>query len=170
MELGKHFHFIDIMSAVAHLDNMNRNDLMKKINFKQEGIKEVISFCLIGLANTIICSMGMLFLYNLFGFGYWGSSVVVYILGSIWSFYMNRKCTFKSQGNILFAIVKFIINVCICYFMAYFVAEKIIDKVFTMLDVVGQQAMSDQIAMLMGMVIFTGLNFFGQKYFVFHKI
>jgi putative flippase GtrA len=47
----------------------------------------LLKFILVGLVNTIVGSSLMFVMYNVFGIGYWASSAVSYIVGSILSFF-----------------------------------------------------------------------------------
>ena len=143
---------------------------MKHLNTRdKEFYKELFSFLAIGVSNTLMSMIGMFLLYNLAGFGYWGSSAFMYFTTSIYSFLMNRKFTFKSEGNVWKAAVRFFVNIAICYFIAYGLAPYVMG---VLIDLTGMEisvAVEEQAAMLVGMVLFTGANYFGQKLFVFKK-
>ena len=61
--------------------------------------------------------------------------------------------------------MKFILNISICYFIAYGTAKPLVYKVLQGFDAV----IRDNVAMLVGMGIFVVLNYIGQRFFVFKK-
>ena len=111
----------------------------------------------------------MFLLYNLARVGYWGSSSIMYFLTSIWSFMMNRKYTFKNQSSIVNAVVKFFANIGVCYIIAYGLAPIILNKMIDRMYLHLTANIKDQVAMVIGMFLFTGLNYIGQKFIVFRN-
>ena len=122
-------------------------------------------FILVGIANTIFGTAIMYIAYNLLGCSYWVSSAMNYIFGSILSFFLNKNFTFKSKGKTTNEVIRFVINIAICYFIAYGVAKPLVAHILTDLSTKWQE----NIAMAVGMVLFVGLNYFGQRFFVFNK-
>ena len=122
-------------------------------------------FILVGIANTIFGTAIMYIAYNLLGCSYWVSSAMNYIFGSILSFFLNKYFTFKSKGKTTNEVIRFVINIAICYFIAYGVAKPLVAHILTDLSTKWQE----NIAMAVGMVLFVGLNYFGQRFFVFKK-
>lgn len=124
-------------------------------------------FILVGIMNTIIGTSVMFIAYNLFGLGYWISSALNYIIGSIFSYFANKYFTFKSEKKSGEEIVRFIINIVVCYFIAYGVAKPAINILLGSLNL--KISLLEQAGMLLGMCIFIVINFLGQKFFVFKK-
>ena len=104
-------------------------------------------------------------LYNLAGCGYWFSSAGNYLVGNVLSYFLSRNFTFQHKGNKLVSIIKFTINIALYYLVAYGIAEKV---VLLVLKGMVQHARGN-ISMAFGMVLFVGLNYFGQRFFVFSK-
>ena len=123
----------------------------------------ILRFALVGVANTIFGTAIMFAFYNLLGFNYWISSASNYIFGSILSFFLNKYFTFKSKDNSLRSVLRFAINIAICYFVAYGVAKPLVRFIFS----AGSVSVQDNFSMLAGMCIFVILNYFGQRLFVF---
>lgn len=136
--------------------------ILKKV-IKMEGSR----FVLVGIANTIIGTSTMLIAYNLFGLGYWISSALNYIVGSIFSYFANKYFTFQSHGTSLKEIVKFVANIALCYLLAYGIAKPLIPRLLSNLK--WPINIVEQISMLAGMCFFVVINFVGQKFFVFQK-
>lgn len=124
-----------------------------------------IKFILVGIVNTIVGTGVMFFLYNFCSVNYWIASASNYIVGSIVSYFLNKYFTFKSTERSIRQIVKFIINISVCYFIAYGVARPV---VATLLPGAREKA-GGNIAMLVGMSLFVILNYFGQRFYVFRK-
>lgn len=131
--------------------------------FQTEGIR----FALVGVANTIIGTATMLFAYNVLGFGYWVSSILNYVVGSIFSYFANKYFTFQSHKKSWKEIVRFISNIIVCYIIAYSVAQPLIRMLLGRLEL--STSLFEQISMLTGTAIFIIINFCGQKFFVFKK-
>lgn len=107
----------------------------------------------------------MFLAYNLFGFSYWTSTFLNYFFGSILSFLLNKYYTFQTTSKSFKEIALFIINIAICYFIAYFVAAKLVQLVLNGYEVV----VVDNVSMVVGMVLFVLMNYIGQKFIVFKK-
>lgn len=86
-----------------------------------------------------------------------------YIIGSIVSFFGNKYFTFKNKENSLRQILRFVINIAVCYFLAYGVAKSFISYILSGV----KKNMQENIAMLIGMCLFVVLNYLGQRFFVF---
>ncbi|WMJ24209.1 GtrA family protein [Paludicola sp. MB14-C6] len=128
---------------------------------------KLIKFVLVGVLNTLFSMVIMFLLYNLFHFGYWGSSSVSYILGSILSFVLNKSFTFQNKDSIWKTALKFSINVAICYLLAYSLAQPLMKLLLS--DMHLKTSWVEQISMLFGMVLFTLLNYIGQRFFAFKE-
>lgn len=129
--------------------------------------QKLLRFLLVGACNTVLSIVMMFVLYRLFGFGYWGSSGVSYFLCSILSFYMNRHYTFGNHDGIMQAGFRFALNIGVCYAMAYLAAKPLVRFLLFKLRGSFSPDLMDQMAMLAGMVLFTGCNYLGQRLFVF---
>lgn len=124
-----------------------------------------LKFILVGVINTIVGTSVMFLSYNLLGLSYWVSSAANYIVGSVVSYFLNKYFTFQSKGRSLKEVVAFVINISVCYLIAYGMAKPLAYKV---LEGYGQ-SFRDNVAMLIGMCLFVVLNYFGQRFVVFKK-
>jgi len=124
-----------------------------------------LKFVLAGLLNTLVGSGVMFVMYNVFGFSYWISSATNYIVGSVLSFFLNKYWTFSVKKWSLFMVIAFIVNIVISYFLAYKIAR--IAIYFILAD--QSQRLMDNVAMLTGICLFSGLNYLGQRFIVFRK-
>lgn len=127
--------------------------------------KTFLRFILVGLINTLFGSAVMFIAYNVFSCGYWISSALNYILGSILSYFLNKYYTFQYKEQNWHTLLKFTLNIIICYFIAYSVA-----KPFALwLLSATSKSVQENIAMAIGVVIFTTLNYIGQRFYAFKK-
>lgn len=120
-------------------------------------------FLVVGVINTIAGTLIMFCLYNIFGCSYWVSSVTNYVSVSILSYILNKKYTFRYTGETFSSMMKFIGNIAVCYMTAYGIAKPLMKLIMNESSVYLQE----NVAMLTGMVIFTVMNYIGQRYFVF---
>ena len=122
-------------------------------------------FIIVGIINTLFGSFIMFSLYNVFGVGYWLSSSMNYILASILSFFLNKYYTFTVRHWSVFMVLSFIINISVCYLIAYSLARPIIYRLLSE----STPRIRDNIALFVGMCLYTGLNYLGQRYVVFRR-
>lgn len=120
-------------------------------------------FILVGVANTIFGTGIMFVFYNVFHFSYWVSSVSNYFFGSILSYILNRLFTFRNNMATIKTLPRFVINISLCYLLAYGMAKPLVMHLLSDCT----QRMQENIAMLTGMCLFVGLNYIGQRFFVF---
>ena len=128
---------------------------------------KLIKFILVGVANTLLSAAIMFLLYNLAHFGYWGSSAISYVLGSILSFVLNKIYTFKNKDSIWKTALKFAANVAVCYVIAYSLAQPVVTALLR--NTGWETSVIEQLSMLFGMCLYTALNYFGQRFFAFKE-
>ena len=122
-------------------------------------------FILVGIANTAFGTGIMFMFYNVFHFNYWVSSVSNYFFGSILSYILNRFFTFQSKSATKKTLPRFVVNIVLCYVVAYGVARPVSVRILADLS----QQVQENIAMLIGTCLFIGLNYLGQRFFVFRE-
>lgn len=137
-------------------------------SFKQLS-KPFLKFLLVGVINTCIGTTIMLVCYNFFHLGYWLSSALDYCLASIVSYMLNKRFTFQYKGGTLKSLTRFIINIAICYFIAFGLALPLVKCALTWLSLSFNKSMLENIAMLLGTGLFVIINFLGQKFFTFRE-
>lgn len=123
-----------------------------------------VKFVLVGIINTIIGNGLMFVLYNTGGVGYWRSTTLSYLLGSIVSYILNMRFTFKYKQATWKTIIKFVVNIGLCFFVAYGLARRVVTFFVT-----GSAVVTDNISMFMGMCIYMIINYIGQRFFVFSR-
>ena len=122
-----------------------------------------VRFAGVGVINTLVGAAVMFICYNVFGFSYWFSSAMNYVIGSIVSFFLNKNFTFKYKGFDVGSVVRFTVNILVCYAIAYGVAQPAVKAMLSN----ASTSVQDNIAMAVGAVLFVILNYFGQRYFAF---
>lgn len=124
--------------------------------------KSVIIFLAVGVANTLLSALLMFLLEDL---GYWLSTAIAYIAGAVLSFFLNRYITFKSEEKLWNSALKFLINVALCYVIAYSLAQPFAGWALGFTNV--SQIWQERITKLFGMGLYTVINYFGQRFFAF---
>ena len=127
--------------------------------------KTFFKFIIVGIINTIVGAGIMFALYNLFHCSYWFSSIMNYVIGSIVSYFLNKYYTFRSKKITIKEIIYFSLNIAVCFFIAYGLAKPV--ALYILSDY--SKAVQENVAMFIGMVIFTGLNYLSQRFIVFKK-
>lgn len=130
-------------------------------------------FVLVGLVNTAVGYGVMFGLYNLTPLNTWGSrgqwiaSAANYIVGSIVSFFLNKHFTFRNQERGAGVVLRFVLNITVCWLLAYGLAQPIMARLLA------ETALSEQIkgnlTLLAGSGLFVILNYGGQRWFAFRS-
>ena len=134
---------------------------MKETKFLDASIWK---FLLVGLGNTLL---SMVLMFALEGLGYWPSTAIAYVAGAVMSFFLNRSFTFRSQETMGRSAVKFALNVAVCYLMAYGIAQPVMELLPQPVFV--PAIWWERLTKLVGMGLYTVLNYFGQRFFAFQK-
>lgn len=126
--------------------------------------KSMPKFLLVGVGNTLLSGVLM---FALEGLGYWPSTAIAYLAGAVMSFFLNRNFTFQSQEKLGKSAVKFAVNVVVCYVVGYGLAKLLVGGAppLTALPAIWRERASK----LVGMGLYTLLNYFGQRFFAFKK-
>ena len=125
----------------------------------------VLRFILVGVINTLVGTAIMFGLYNLAHCSYWVSSASNYILTSILSFFLNKFFTFQNKEKSIGQVVRFAVNIAVCYLLAYGIAKPLC--LYLLSGVV--TSVRDNVSMFVGMCLFTAFNYCGQRFFAFRN-
>lgn len=123
----------------------------------------VLRFILVGVINTLVGTAIMFGLYNLAHCSYWVSSASNYILTSILSFFLNKFFTFQNKEKSIGQVVRFAVNIAVCYLLAYGIAKPLC--LYLLSGAVA--TVRDNVSMFVGMCLFTAFNYCGQRFFAF---
>lgn len=129
--------------------------------------RSLLIFLIIGGLNTLVSMAGSQLLYGVLG--YWGSTAVMYVICSVFSFIFNRKFSFQSKAPLLQSAVKFTIVIAVCYLVAFGAAQPLTNFGCNTLLPALSADWRDRIAMLVAQVIFTGMNYLGQRLWAFKE-
>ena len=124
-----------------------------------------LKFILVGVVNTLVGAGVMFLLSNVFDVNYWIATASNYVVGSIVSYLLNKYFTFQHKERSWQVVVKFILNITLCYLIAYGLAKPAVRFIFHSLS----HSAQENLAMLAGMGLFIILNYFGQRFLVFRK-
>ncbi len=124
---------------------------------------KLLKFILVGALNTLIGSAIMFGLYNLAHCSYWGSSAANYIITSVISYFLNKYFTFQDHERGFKPALRFAINVAVCFVLAYGIAEPLCRWLLSS----ASEKLRDNVSMLVGMCLFSGFNYIGQRLFTF---
>lgn len=130
-------------------------------------------FLLVGVVNTLVGCGVMFGLYNLAGLhswgetGYWISSAANYVAGSVVSFFLNKHFTFKNRERGAGVVLRFALNITVCYLLAYGLAKPAVSWVLGGLRL--SEQLQGNLTMLAGSGLFVVLNYFGQRFFAFRQ-
>ena len=134
---------------------------------KQPFNKTFITFLIVGVVNTLFGTIIMFVLYNAFGCSYWVSSFCDYFFGSILSYFLNKHFTFHYQGTDWRSIVKFALNIIVCYLIAYSLALPLTRAALESMH--WSKTVVENVAMIVGTGLFMVINYLGQKFFAFKR-
>ncbi len=125
--------------------------------------KTLFKFILVGIVNTLFGTAVMFAFYNILHLNYWMSSMANYLFGSILSYFLNKTFTFKNTETGIKPVIRFVINIVVCYTLAYGIAKPIVRITLSSLS----KTVVENCAMLVGTVLFLTLNYIGQRFFAF---
>lgn len=138
-------------------------------------------FLLVGVLNTIVGQGLSFLLLNVINWEALGAGTVSYfgttewdgflcsgiatVLASIMSYFLNRYFTFQYKGNDKGVVIRFAVNIALCYVLAYGIA---LPAVKLLLSGISRDYRKN-IAMAAGSCLFVGFNYLGQRFFAFRE-
>lgn len=137
---------------------------------------EILHFGIIGVFNTILGLVLNMVFYNVLHWNFWVATAISYTIGSIFSYFANKKLTFKVEENSWQSVLRFAAHIIVCYLLAYGIAKPTVENVMAgyspmLSEKIGieAKAIEENVAILFGTGLFIIFNFIGQKFFVFTK-
>lgn len=131
--------------------------------------KSFLRFLIVGVINTTVGLSIMFSCYNLLHLGYWFSSAMDYLIGSIVSYFLNKHYTFGYHEKGWWSIIRFTINIIVCYLIAFSVARPLVRFCLSHIGFELSVSMIVNIAMLVGTGVFMVVNYLGQRFFTFYE-
>ncbi len=122
-------------------------------------------FLLVGVLNTLVGDGLSFLLINLTTMNMWWATALPCALASVMSYFLNKHFTFRNTEKGLKPVLRFALNIGMCYLLAYGIAIPLMHWVLSS----AAPALRDNIAKVTGMVLFTGFNYLGQRLFAFRN-
>lgn len=132
-----------------------------------------VRFLGVGVINTLIGLSLNFLLYNFVFWPlghdprYWLATGISNAIGAVASFFLNRKFTFRNKTLILKTLPRFILVIAACYLIAYKFAQDFLQWAVLQINLQISERVLGNVMVLFGMGLYTILNYFGQKLFVF---
>lgn len=130
-------------------------------------------FIAVGIINTLVGTGLQFLIFNLMGLNEWLSSIIGYVVGSIVSYFLNKYFTFKNKEKGFKPILRFALNIAVCYTIAYGIAIPLIDWLatangWTMFGF-SVDKFAGNLSMVVGSCLFVAANYIGQRFFAFKE-
>jgi putative flippase GtrA len=125
----------------------------------------IIRFIGVGIINTIIGISSIFLLLNVLGFSYWTSTFIGNAIGAIISYILNRNFTFNSNVSNKKGIVLFLFVILVSYYVSYNIGYSLINK-----NLLSTNLYGEELSVLLAALIYTVLNYLGQRYLTFKRI
>lgn len=94
-----------------------------------------------------------------------GIFCIEYVVGSIVSYFLNKYFTFQNKERSWKQLGMFVINITICYLLAYGMAKPVVSWILHNQS----KSVQENLSMLVGMGAFVVFNYIGQRLVVFKK-
>ena len=122
-------------------------------------------FLLVGVLNTIV-GEGLSFLLVLFTkTNMWWATAVPTVLASVMSYFLNKHFTFKNTETGWKPVFRFVINIAVCYLLAYGIAIPLMTWALTGME----ETTARVITKVVGACLWVGFNYLGQRFFAFRE-
>ena len=129
--------------------------------------RSLLFFLIIGALNTLVSMVGSQLLLG--ALGYWGSTALMFAVCSVFSFIFNRKYSFQSKAPLLQSAVRFTVVIAVCYLVSFGLSDFLVPWVVDAFAWPISTEWVTRIAMLVAQVIFTGMNYIGQRLWAFKE-
>ncbi|EHQ64140.1 GtrA family protein [Paenibacillus dendritiformis] len=131
---------------------------------KNKNLMLLIKYGIIGLINTAVGLSTTYMLYWGVGLSHLLSTALGNFLGLLGSFVLNKKYTFKHNGNLLIIFSRFLLVCILTYILSYVVLHSILMKIKS--NYIGEDYFMNLI-ILVESGFYTLLSFFFHKLFTF---
>ena len=136
-------------------------------------------FLLVGILNTVVGEGLKALLLAFTALGPLPASAISTALASVMSYFLNRYFTFKYQGDSAKAVLRFKLNIVVCYILSHAIALLVIYPLlagtengwFAGLSLIAaeKKTIADYVATYSGSCLFVGFNYLGQRFFAFRE-
>jgi putative flippase GtrA len=126
----------------------------------------------IGVLYTIVGFSIIFIAINLFDASYFLATIVGYAVGVVFSFFMNRRFTFKDTGDVFATFVRFVTVFVFAYSLSYIIGLLLghIAKGYSQdMGMRVTEKMFKNLAAIAGGAFYTLVGFVGNKLFIFRN-
>ena len=130
--------------------------------------RETLIYLITGLISTAINWTVTYVFNNYLHLGYWVTSGAAFVCSLIFTYFANKKYTFKNTESMGKVLPKYLAEVLICFVLAYGAGKPVMDWFFS--KVYTPDLNHDKLNTVKGIlanICYIGLNYIGQKFFVF---
>lgn len=120
-------------------------------------------FLLVGVLNTLVGDGLSFLLINLTDLNMWLATALPTVIASVMSYFLNKYFTFKNTEKGWRPAVRFALNIAVCYGLAYGIAIPLMQWALS----AAEPTLRDNLSKLIGMCLFVGFNYLGQRLFAF---
>lgn len=138
---------------------MNKHVLQLKKQLSQQSIRAFVKFCMVGAGSTLLSYTVFYVLYSKCTMYYLLSSVIGYVSGLIFGYFLNKLWTFNVKKNSILLAVK--------YVSIYMVSLGL--SMLFLYVLVEYARVNPLLSNVFVIMVSTFTNFFGVKLFVFKK-
>lgn len=138
--------------------------------------KTTLAYIGVGVLNFLVCTGIMFLLYNVFHVSSHIAPLVNYGLGSVFWYLACRYLLFPGNRTTAGQLVRFAVNVAVCYLVAYYVVAVPLTglllqsaAVQVLFDFAGISKAEGNCRMSIGAAVYAVMNYFGQRFFVFRR-
>lgn len=124
---------------------------------------KLLKFLLVGVLNTLVGDGLSFLLINLTDLNMWLATALPTAIASVMSYFLNKYFTFKNTEKGWRPAVRFAINIAVCYGLAYGIAIPLMQFALS----TAEPTLRDNLSKLIGMCLFVGFNYLGQRLFAF---
>ena len=126
---------------------------------------KLLKFLLVGVLNTLVGDGLSFLLINLTDWNMWWATAVPTVIASVMSYFLNKYFTFKNTEKGWRPVLRFAVNIGVCYLLAYGIAIPLMQWALGGVE----PTLRDNLAKVTGMCLFVGFNYLGQRLFAFRN-
>lgn len=126
---------------------------------------KLLKFLLVGVLNTLVGDGLSFLLINLTDLNMWLATALPTVIASVMSYFLNKYFTFKNTEKGWRPALRFALNIAVCYLLAYGIAIPLMQFALS----TAEPTLRDNLSKLIGMCLFVGFNYLGQRLFAFRN-
>ncbi len=131
--------------------------------------RSLFIFLIIGGLNTILSYLFSFLLVQYAGSGLYVATAIPYAVLSVPSFYFNRRFSFQSKAPLLGSIIRFTVIIVVCFHLSFLLNNWIVPQMRIYLFPDISEVWYTLIRLLGIQVVFTMLNYIGQRLWAFKE-